>query len=137
MRELDQSTSHQPPPSTHRQWVHGHFSALTNSQNRRHVRTARWTHTATRTGPMVSAASPPSTSNCRTTRCPYVLVPANRSTCVSLALLGGLGPRQEFRLLVVLLGVADQRRRTRCCDNGCDHAWPHPGTGEGTEAATT
>ncbi|MGW0515279.1 DUF5958 family protein [Streptomyces olivaceoviridis] len=55
--------------------------------------------------------------------------------------LAGLARRprssKEFRLLVVLLGVADQRRRTRCRDNGCDHAWPHPGTGEGTEAATT
>ncbi|MFF7551261.1 DUF5958 family protein [Streptomyces canus] len=41
---------------------------------------------------------------------------------------------KAFRLLVALLGVADERRRARFCANGCGHAWHHLGTG--TEAAT-
>ncbi|MEU8959921.1 DUF5958 family protein [Streptomyces sp. NPDC048518] len=36
-------------------------------------------------------------------------------------------PRDErvkaFRLLVALLGVADERRRARFCGHGCRHAW--------------
>ncbi|MFI1294508.1 DUF5958 family protein [Streptomyces sp. NPDC020792] len=43
---------------------------------------------------------------------------------------------KAFRLLVALLGVADERRRARFCANGCGHAWHHLGTGTGTEAAT-
>ncbi|MFI2211569.1 DUF5958 family protein [Streptomyces sp. NPDC020141] len=36
-------------------------------------------------------------------------------------------PRNErvkaFRLLIALLGVADERRRARYCADGCTHAW--------------
>jgi hypothetical protein len=38
-------------------------------------------------------------------------------------------PRDEwaksFRLLVSLLGVADERRRAKFCADGCAHAWHH------------
>ncbi|MGA4960405.1 DUF5958 family protein [Streptomyces lavendulocolor] len=43
---------------------------------------------------------------------------------------------KAFRLLVALLGVADERRRARFCAHGCGHAWHHLGTGAGTETAT-
>ncbi|MGA4979851.1 DUF5958 family protein [Streptomyces cinereoruber] len=43
---------------------------------------------------------------------------------------------KTFRLLVALLGVADERRRARFCANGCGHFWHHLGTGAGSEAAT-
>ncbi|MFC0431655.1 DUF5958 family protein [Kutzneria buriramensis] len=32
---------------------------------------------------------------------------------------------KAFRLLVALLGVADERRRARFCTDGCSHAWHH------------
>ncbi|WP_301174759.1 DUF5958 family protein [Actinomadura geliboluensis] len=32
---------------------------------------------------------------------------------------------KSFRLLVALLGVADERRRERFCIEGCSHAWHH------------
>ena len=44
---------------------------------------------------------------------------------------------KAFRLLVALLGVADDRRRRRFCADGCGHAWHHLKTGAGTETATT
>ncbi|CAL9674080.1 hypothetical protein SUDANB15_07629 (plasmid) [Streptomyces sp. enrichment culture] len=39
---------------------------------------------------------------------------------------------KAFRLLVALLGVADERRRVRFCAGGCEHAWHHLGTGADT-----
>ncbi|WP_200306161.1 DUF5958 family protein [Streptomyces adelaidensis] len=33
---------------------------------------------------------------------------------------------KAFRLLVALLGVADERRRVRFCAAGCAHAWHQP-----------
>jgi uncharacterized protein DUF5958 len=30
---------------------------------------------------------------------------------------------KSFRLLVVLLGIADKRRRATDCENGCSHEW--------------
>ncbi|MFF0561711.1 DUF5958 family protein [Streptomyces sp. NPDC004266] len=44
---------------------------------------------------------------------------------------------KAFRLLVALLGVADERRRARFCAQGCSHVWHHLGTGVGTGAAIT
>ncbi|MFF9870529.1 DUF5958 family protein [Streptomyces sp. NPDC013953] len=38
---------------------------------------------------------------------------------------------KAFRLLVALLGVADERRRARFCAHGCGHAWHHLGPGYG------
>ncbi|MFB4298307.1 DUF5958 family protein [Actinomadura sp. NTSP31] len=32
---------------------------------------------------------------------------------------------KAFRLLVALFAVADERRRERCCADGCGHAWHH------------
>ncbi|MFF7590496.1 DUF5958 family protein [Kitasatospora purpeofusca] len=43
---------------------------------------------------------------------------------------------KTFRLLVALLGVADERRRARFCAHGCSHVWHHLGTGAGSEATT-
>ncbi|MET8573156.1 DUF5958 family protein [Streptomyces sp. NPDC004783] len=43
---------------------------------------------------------------------------------------------KAFRLLVALLGVADERRRVRFCAGGCGHAWHHLRTGADTETAT-
>ncbi|MET8572054.1 DUF5958 family protein [Streptomyces sp. NPDC004783] len=43
---------------------------------------------------------------------------------------------KAFRLLVALLGVADERRRARFCAQGCSHAWHYLGAGAGTETAT-
>ncbi|MEI5527952.1 DUF5958 family protein [Streptomyces brasiliscabiei] len=42
---------------------------------------------------------------------------------------------KAFRLLVALLGVADDRR-LRFCSDECGHAWHHLRTGAGTETAT-
>ncbi|MFJ5556791.1 DUF5958 family protein [Streptomyces sp. NPDC093250] len=39
---------------------------------------------------------------------------------------------KTFRLLVALLGVADERRRARFCTQGCSHAWHHLSAGAGT-----
>jgi hypothetical protein len=38
---------------------------------------------------------------------------------------------KAFRLLVALLGVADERRRARFCAHGCSHAWHHLDRGDG------
>ncbi|MGV9894424.1 DUF5958 family protein [Streptomyces tendae] len=43
---------------------------------------------------------------------------------------------KAFRLLVALLGVADDRRRFRFCAGGCGHAWHRLRTGAGTEPLT-
>lgn len=43
---------------------------------------------------------------------------------------------KAFRLLVALLGVADQRRRERFCADGCTHAWHQLAAEADTEAAT-
>jgi hypothetical protein len=58
-----------------------------------------------------------------TTHTPAVLLARGRlAKIVSL-------PQDEwaksFRLLVSLLGVADERRRARFCADGCPHAWHH------------
>jgi Family of unknown function (DUF5958) len=57
----------------------------------------------------------------RTTHTPAVLLGRGW-----LAKIAGL-PQDEwakaFRLLVSLLGVADERRRARFCVGGCAHAW--------------
>ncbi len=49
-------------------------------------------------------------------------------------------PRNErikiFRLLVALLGVADERRRIRFCAGGCGHAWHHLATRADIKTAT-
>lgn len=44
---------------------------------------------------------------------------------------------KAFRLLVGLLGVADERRRARFCVRGCSHDWHQLGTAAGTEGAAT
>ncbi|MFJ4332568.1 MULTISPECIES: DUF5958 family protein [unclassified Streptomyces] len=44
---------------------------------------------------------------------------------------------KAFRLLVALLGVADDRRRLRFCAGKCGHAWHHLRTGSGTKSATS
>ena len=41
---------------------------------------------------------------------------------------------KAFRLLVALLGVADERRRTRFCADGCGHDWHHLGA-DGLQAS--
>ncbi|MDX2935586.1 DUF5958 family protein [Streptomyces ipomoeae] len=43
---------------------------------------------------------------------------------------------KAFRLLVALLGVADERRRARFCVNGCSHAWHNLGSDADTGTAT-
>ncbi|MFG3110810.1 DUF5958 family protein [Streptomyces tendae] len=44
---------------------------------------------------------------------------------------------KAFRLLVALLGVADDRRRLRFCAGECRHAWHHLRTGAGTKSDRT
>jgi hypothetical protein len=74
----------------------------------------------------------------RPTHTPAVLLTRGR-LAEQLAKIINL-PRDErvkaFRLLVALLGVADQRRRHRWCAAGCQHAWQHlaPSTDTGTAA---
>ncbi|KES03712.1 hypothetical protein BU52_28750 [Streptomyces toyocaensis] len=74
----------------------------------------------------------------RPTHTPAVLITRGRLT-EQLTKIINL-PQDErvkaFRLLVALLGVADERRRARFCAHGCSHAWHHLGTGTGTKAAT-
>ncbi|MFF4935387.1 DUF5958 family protein [Streptomyces griseofuscus] len=74
----------------------------------------------------------------RPTHTPAVLVTRGRLT-EQLAKIINL-PQDErvkaFRLLVALLGVADDRRRLRFCADGCGHAWHHLRTGAGNETAT-
>ncbi|WP_371619902.1 DUF5958 family protein [Streptomyces sp. NBC_00454] len=43
---------------------------------------------------------------------------------------------KAFRLLVALLGVADERRRERFCADGCGHAWHQLAGGTCSGAAT-
>ncbi|MGW2378501.1 DUF5958 family protein [Kitasatospora sp. NPDC001683] len=43
---------------------------------------------------------------------------------------------KSFRLLVALLGVADERRRVRFCASGCRHGWHHLSTAASIETAT-
>ncbi|MEB8340303.1 DUF5958 family protein [Streptomyces endophyticus] len=61
----------------------------------------------------------------RPTHTPAVLITRGRLT-EQLAKIINL-PQDErvksFRLLVALLGVADDRRRLRTCTGGCGHAW--------------
>ncbi|MFJ4412803.1 DUF5958 family protein [Streptomyces sp. NPDC088925] len=74
----------------------------------------------------------------RPTHTPAVLVTRGRLT-EQLTKIINL-PQDErvkaFRLLVALLGVADERRQLRFCAGGCGHAWHHLRTGAGTETAT-
>ncbi|MFE0824812.1 DUF5958 family protein [Streptomyces sp. NPDC058847] len=74
----------------------------------------------------------------RPTHTPAVLVTRGRLT-EQLTKIINL-PQDErvkaFRLLVALLGVADDRRRLRFCAGGCGHAWHHLMTGVGTQTAT-
>ncbi|MCD0484894.1 DUF5958 family protein [Streptacidiphilus sp. ASG 303] len=74
----------------------------------------------------------------RPTHTPAVLVTRGR-LAEQLAKIINL-PQDEqvkaFRLLVALLGVADDRRRLRFCAGGCGHAWHHLRTGVRTETAT-
>jgi hypothetical protein len=74
----------------------------------------------------------------RPTHTPAVLVTRGRLT-EQLAKIINL-PQDErvkaFRLLVALLGVADERRRLRFCADGCGHAWHHLRTEAGSETAT-
>ncbi|MFD1146458.1 DUF5958 family protein [Saccharothrix hoggarensis] len=66
-------------------------------------------------------------SGIRPTHTPAVLITRGRLT-EQLAKIVNL-PADErvkaFRLLVALLGVADERRRARYCADGCGHAWHH------------
>nr|WP_254211977.1 DUF5958 family protein [Streptomyces sp. ADI95-16] len=61
----------------------------------------------------------------RPTYTPAVLITRGQLN-VQLAKIINL-PQDErvkaFRLLVALLGVADERRRERFCADGCGHAW--------------
>ncbi|MFE1841625.1 DUF5958 family protein [Streptomyces sviceus] len=74
----------------------------------------------------------------RPTHTPAVLITRGHLT-EQLAKIINLPPDERvkaFRLLVALLGVADDRRRRFCAD-GCGHAWHHLRTGEGTETTAT
>ncbi|NUL07911.1 hypothetical protein HRW07_32835 [Streptomyces lunaelactis] len=63
----------------------------------------------------------------RPTHTPVVLITRGRLT-EQLTKIINL-PQDErikaFRLLVALLGVADERRRARLCADGCGHPWHH------------
>nr|WP_280900806.1 DUF5958 family protein [Streptomyces sp. SAI-133] len=74
----------------------------------------------------------------RPTHTPAVLITRGHLT-EQLAKIIKIPPDERvkaFRLLIALLGVADDRRRRFCAD-GCGHAWHHLWTGEGTETAAT
>ncbi|MFF3226916.1 DUF5958 family protein [Nocardia suismassiliense] len=66
-------------------------------------------------------------SGIRPTHTPAVLITRGQLN-VQLTKIIGL-PEDErvkaFRLLIALLGVADERRRARYCAGGCSHAWHH------------
>ncbi|MFJ7281002.1 DUF5958 family protein [Kitasatospora sp. NPDC098663] len=78
-------------------------------------------------------------SDVRPTHTPAVLITRGRLT-EQLTKIINL-PEDErvkaFRLLVALLGVADERRRERQCADGCTHAWHQltPGRQMGTATA--
>lgn len=44
---------------------------------------------------------------------------------------------KSFRLLVALLSIADGRRRTGSCAEGCSHEWHHLAHDQGTETVST
>jgi hypothetical protein len=75
----------------------------------------------------------------RPTYTPAVLISRGQSLSERLTKIINL-PQDErtkaFRLLIALLGVADERRRARFCTRGCSHAWHHLGPSGGTEAVT-
>nr|WP_203633737.1 DUF5958 family protein [Streptomyces sp. SID10815] len=75
----------------------------------------------------------------RPTHTPAVLITQGQSFSQQLAKIINL-PQEErikaFRLLVALLGVADERRRARFCAHGCSHPWHRLGPSAGAEAAT-
>ncbi|MFE3880077.1 DUF5958 family protein [Kitasatospora sp. NPDC059146] len=66
----------------------------------------------------------------RPTHTPAVLLVRGRigEQLVKIADLPQDERAKAFRLLVALLGVADERRRAVFCAGGCGHAWHHVGT---------
>ncbi|CAM4449236.1 DUF5958 domain-containing protein [Nocardia ninae] len=75
-------------------------------------------------------------SGIRPTHTPAVLIQRGHLN-VQLTKIIGLpeGERvKAFRLLIALLGVADERRRARYCADGCSHAWHQLPSGRGITA---
>ncbi|MFJ7270982.1 DUF5958 family protein [Streptomyces sp. NPDC099050] len=62
----------------------------------------------------------------RPTHTPAVLIvrgPIRHQLAKIIALTPLDERRKAFRLLVALLGIADERRRERFCSGGCGHWW--------------
>ncbi|MFK0050014.1 DUF5958 family protein [Streptomyces sp. NPDC090741] len=71
----------------------------------------------------------------RPTHTPAVLI-TRGPVYQQLGKIAGLTPlderRKAFRLLVAVLAIADERRRTRYCSDGCGHWWHSLPAADGT-----